>query len=647
MDQIADHIFILNDGVLKPVEPPGSPMCFILIQYFPFSFNISQVVNKLNAQANGIIKNSAIIYDGAICIGFRYKAVFLTAKLIIDSLLAEILKCIKPEVVMQTKSNKEVKQLTFIKVVHSNEAYQNQIFKFCIAYAAQSGSQCVLSMKSYHWIVFLFKSDAQKFLPKVKMIYSDAVIRMPWHQLTSRKPILPSLDAPKKVLFDGNLYCAQFDSASDYQDAFEKLQSRYLEPLESVHASEAHKLKAVKKMIRCSGTPCKSILGNRECIFIKSIPGETWIGFPDEDTCKNSDKNVDGFVASLKQQNDMSIAKPSKELLESINLQDLAGDAYDLAFLSSQLEVSKPIKRPNFIEQIRLQRMQEQECDETVFHFTVSGQFYSRWTSHKLALEQIVKIFVNFSKVIPLAATASVIELNSIYNSWHEALAAQHFLKKLTTAEVPYLQEFREIGSIRKPQLACSKYSEYYIINDKRKVLEKIVQNKSLLDSISFTVQSTTDLGVLIFDDEMIKKLQYLFVITTNSEFKFTSGMISIIKLNLIQMDCPVCIEFEDKVWVGVEYLKKGNKVKTRIDQIKFKLLHEKDDDDFEVGVVMESIQESPPEVAEMLASKLMNTKKSVTNIYLNYDFFPLGHFNYSYRKAVGMPISRFCQLNV
>uniref|UniRef100_T1KGG7 NYN domain-containing protein n=1 Tax=Tetranychus urticae TaxID=32264 RepID=T1KGG7_TETUR len=634
LDQIADHIFILNDGVPKPVEPTGSPI---------------QVVNKLNAQANGIIKNSAIIYDGAICIGFstlenaekaieqikgfRYKAVFLTAKLIIDSLLAEILKCIKPEVVMQTKSNKEVKQLTFIKVVHSNEAYQNQIFKFCIAYAAQSGSQCVLSMKSYHWIVFLFKSDAQKFLPKVKMIY-DAVICRPWVDVESTRHESPyfvescgeiytneapssvaSLDArdqwniffrytpdfsapvqyyeptkwsllynlfeklydlgakkvlfdgnfycahfdsmsayqdvfdrirsryleplefvpiseicteqevkdsgAKKVIFDGNLYCAQFDSASFYQDAFEKIQSLYLEPLESVDASEAHKLKAAKKMIRYSGTPwclneqldlsclvikiesqlhdhfmemSKSILGNRECIFIKSISGEIWIGFPDEDTFSRN-----------------------KMICQWLNLQT------------------------NFV-------------------------------------------------------------LNLIYNSWHEALAAQHFLKKLTTAEVPYLQEFKEIGSIRKPQLACSKYSEYYIINDKRKVLEQIVQNKSLLDSISFTVQSTTDLGVLILDDEMIKKLQYLFVITTNSEFKFTSGMISIIKLNLVQMDCPACIEFQDKVWVGVEYLKKGNKVKTRIDQIKFKLLHEQDDDDFEVGVTMESIQESPPEVAEMLA---------------------------------------------
>uniref|UniRef100_T1KGJ1 NYN domain-containing protein n=1 Tax=Tetranychus urticae TaxID=32264 RepID=T1KGJ1_TETUR len=157
------------------------------------------------------------------------------------------------------------------------------------------------------------------------------------------------------------------------------------------------------------------------------------------------------------------------------------------------------------------------------------------------------------------------------------------------------------------------------------------------------TVQSTANICVL--EEEMTKKLQYLFVITTNSEFKFTSGMISIIKLNLVQRDCPVCIEFEDKIWVAFDDLEKGKKVKARIDHIKFKMLHEYEDD-FDVGVVMESIQKSPPEVTKMLANKLMNPKRSVRNVYLNSDAYPLGHFNYSYRKAVGMSISRYCQLN-
>uniref|UniRef100_T1KGJ3 Uncharacterized protein n=1 Tax=Tetranychus urticae TaxID=32264 RepID=T1KGJ3_TETUR len=605
---------------------------------------------------------------------------------------------------MQTKSNNEVKQLTCIKISNSSEADINKIIEFCIACTTESGSQCILSRKSYLWIVFAFKSDAQDCLSKVQITYPDAIISDPPVDLTlscSKDPYFvesceeidknevpesnnaSSADvrdgtdckmffrynsnfiAPlpyyqpskwsllynlfeklydlgaKKVICDGNLYCVHFDSVSAYQGAFQELSVRYLEPLESVDAPETFQQKVTMKMKRYSGIPwclneqldlhClvvkmksqlhdhfidigKNILGNRECIFIKSTPEEIWIGFPDELICENSKKTVDGFIESLKLENNVSMAKPSKELLESINFQDLAGDAYDLAFLSSQLEDLKPIKRPHIIERIRVQRMQEQECNEAVFHFTAHGHFGNTWSELDFPYENIVKILVKFSKVIPLAATAAHDEVKLIYNSWHEAYAASIFIDKLRHDEVRYFDSFFGASLVEQQQLDCHKISDYYIIDDKRKVLEKIVQNKSLVDQsdlYSSTVQSTTDIDVS--DEEMKMKLQHLFTITTNSGFKFTSGMISIIKMHLVSMDCPICIEFEDKIWVAVDDLEKGNKAKARIEQIKFKILDEYDDD-FQVEVVMESIQKSPPKVTKILANKLMNPKTSGTS---------------------------------
>uniref|UniRef100_T1KGJ2 Uncharacterized protein n=1 Tax=Tetranychus urticae TaxID=32264 RepID=T1KGJ2_TETUR len=748
--QIADNTFILNNGVLKPIKSTGSPSYFISVKNYPSSISIKQVMGELNGLAIGSIGNSAILYDCLICIGFptlfnaekaveklngsEYHGNILKVDLIPDSPLDEILQYIDPSVTVQAKSNNEVKQLTFIEMKNSNEAVDiGKIIKFCIACTSQSGSQCILSKESYLWIVFSCKSDAQNFLPKVKIMYPDAVISEPpigltldslensyfvesceeiatdevpsclislhgsddtdwkiffrynanfiapllyykptkWSLLYNLFEKLYDLGA-KKVICDGNLYCAHFDSASDYQDAFEKLRSRYLEPLESVYAAETRKKRVTMKMNRYSGIPwcfneklnlsclvvkiesqlhdffmeiSKSTLGNRECIFIKSIPGEIWIAFPDELICKDSEKTVKGFSASLKLENNVSMAKPSKELLESINFRDLAGDAYDLAFLSSQLGSLSTITRPHIIERIRMQRMQE--FNGSVFHFTVHGKFSNRWFLHALPLEIIIKIFVKFSKVIPLAATASYDKVHFMYNSWHEAHAASHFIDNLRHAEVPYFKEFDGTGPVEEQQLDCLIISEYYIINDKRKVLDKIVQNKSMvdkLDSNSSTVHSTTDIEVKL-DEEMKMKLQYLFVIKTHSGFKFTSEMITIVKMNLIQMDCPVYIEFVDKIWVAFDDLEKGKKAKARIDHIKFKMLHEYEDD-FYVGVLMESIQKSPSNVTKMLANKLMNPVTSAKNIYLNSDAYPLGHFNYSYRKAVEMSTSRYCRLN-
>uniref|UniRef100_T1KGI9 Uncharacterized protein n=1 Tax=Tetranychus urticae TaxID=32264 RepID=T1KGI9_TETUR len=603
-----------------------------------------------------------------------------------------------------------------------------KMIKFGTACNVQSGIQCILSSESFLWIVFSYESDAQKFLPKVKIMYPDAVIselpidllskcpknsytvesceemvanRVPssvasldvlddtdWNIFFRYNPdfIVPVLNyeptkwsllynlfeklydlGAKKVIFDGNFYCAHFESDSAYRDAFERIRSRYLEPLEFVPLSEIrNKQRFKEKMDQYKhdipwclneqlGLCClyldiksslhdhfmeisKNILGDRECIFIKSTQGRICIGFPDGVIRKS--KEIREFLESFKIPNGFPIAKPSNKLLKSISFRDLAGDAYDLAFLSSQLEDSKPITRTQIMKRIRLQRMQEQECNETISQFIVFGKFCDRWDSALLSLEQVVKIFVKLSKVIPLAVAATYNMVNLMYNSWHEAHAAQHFINSFPPDEIPYFRKFEGTSHVQQSSYSQISNSLYYIINDKRKVLEKIVQNKSLVDKLDSnlsTVQSTTD----VLDEGMIKKLQYIFVITVNSDFKFTSGMISMIKVNLIQMDCLACIEFEDKIWVAFDDLKKGNKAKANINKIKFILLHEKDEDDFEVGVVMESIQKSPPIVTKMLANKLMDPKTSPRNIHWKSDPFPLGHFNYSYRKAVGMSTSR------
>uniref|UniRef100_T1KGH8 Uncharacterized protein n=1 Tax=Tetranychus urticae TaxID=32264 RepID=T1KGH8_TETUR len=645
LDQISDYTFMVNNGVLESIKSTGVPMYFISIKNNPLTMAINFVMDTLNNQIAESIQKSAILFDDSICIGFptlwnaekaieqlngsQFHGHFLKAELLLDSPLTEILKCVEPNTAMEVKSNKEVEQLTFIKMRNYNEADNSKIIKFCITCTEQSGSQCI-------W-AYQLQYEPTK-----------------WELLYNLFEKLYDLGA-KKVMFDGNLYCAHFDSVSAYH-AFTEKRSRYFKPLEPINAEDLNE-KFTKNMNRyvheipwCLNSEldihclvvkvndqihiefkemCKKILGYRECIFIKPVLDEFWIGFPDELSCESSKKIVLKFLADLKYLNDVSMAKPSNELLESVNLHDLAGDAYDLAFLSAQLESTKPIAKPQIIERISYLRTEEQECNAAVFHITIKCNFRD-WPSWvKLSLEQIVKILVHFSKVIPLAATASYDEATLIFNTWYEAFAAHHFIKNLTLAAFPYFRTYNGASEVQKQQLPCAEIFEYYIINDKRKVLDKIIQNKSLVDRLhlnSSTNKSTPNIDLL--DGEITKKIQYLFVITTNSESQFTSGMVSIIKMNLVEMDCPVCIEFDDKIWVGVEYLKKGNKAKTRIDQIKFKMLHENDEDDFNVSVVMDSTQESPPKVTEMLANKLLNPKKSSINM-----------------KAVGMSTSRYWQL--
>uniref|UniRef100_T1KGG6 NYN domain-containing protein n=1 Tax=Tetranychus urticae TaxID=32264 RepID=T1KGG6_TETUR len=827
LDQISNYTFMLTDGVLKPIKATGNPMYFISVKNYPLTMDINFVMTTLNGQIAGSIQKSASLFGDSICIGFptlwnaekaieqfngsRFYGHFLKAESLLDSPLTEILKCIKPNVTMQTKGDDEVKQLTFIKMSYSNETDISKTIKFCMACTAQSGSQCILSRKPFLWIVFSFKSDAQDCLSKVQIMYPDAIIADPPVDLTSKyhessytvesceqkvskeassqvdnavkpnsakdvqvtsqnqsstninhpnidpladiksksskesvdlkkttnaKPRnalnpnesckkivknavsknIPTLNVrdvnnlkmffrydnnishvldcqptkwsllynlfeklydlgAKKVICDGDLYCAHFDSMSDYRDAFEKMRSRHLEPLEFVNVSESRKLKVTIKMNRypfeipwcfnkeldlhcllvnvdcmhaASFTElCQNILGNRDCIFSRFCNNQFWIGFPDEITCKNSKKTVLRLLASLKLSSNVSMAKPSNKLLESINFGDLIGDAHDLKFLSKQLESLKKVTRPFIIDRITLTRIyQEHGGFEDISHITVNGNFRccSPWI--QLSLEQIVKIVVKLCKVIPLAATASYDEVKLIFNSWYEALAASHFINHLTSFEVPYFPEFNGASDVQQQPLSFSSNSKYYAINDNRNVLEKIVQNNILegrLTWYSSKAESTPDIDVL--DEKVAKKLQYLFIISTDSEFKFTSGMISVIEMHLVQMGCSVCIEFQDKIWVAFYDLEKGTKAKTDIEQIKFKMLHEKDEDDFVVGVIMQSVPSSPTEVAKMLAIKLVKPK-IILNMQKHRYVEPLGHFNYNYRKAVGMSTCRYCQLS-
>uniref|UniRef100_T1KGG5 NYN domain-containing protein n=1 Tax=Tetranychus urticae TaxID=32264 RepID=T1KGG5_TETUR len=407
-------------------------------------------------------------------------------------------------------------------------------------------------------------------------------------------------------------------------------------------------------------------LSQCECIFIKSFSGEIWLGFPDKRICKESEKYIVNKLLfnSRKPNKPITMAQPPKKLLESIELKDLIGEAYDLAFLSNELVISRKLnesKNSKILHQLSFQPSSlvktEQVWDNPLFYVTVSG-LGPNAPYPPLDLTKIIKILVTFGKVIPMAAmasvvqvpmqwsfTASITEVCFIFSSWVEVKTMAHYLSnvKIGYIDSPYNEpRVQSSGLLTKEKLNTL---DYYIINDQRKVLEKIVQNKSLvnkLNSNSSILQPTSDIDVL--DGEVVKKLQYLFVITTNSEFKFTSGMISIIKLHLVSMDCPVYIEFEDKIWVAFDDSEKGIKAKTEIEQIKFKMLHEKDNDDFYVWITMNLITSAPLKVTQMLAKKLFDSTQDKGD-YKGCDFMkcdiesfvPLGHFNYCYKQAMQM----------
>ncbi|XP_015786639.1 uncharacterized protein LOC107363882 [Tetranychus urticae] len=677
LDEISDYTFILNDGVLKLIKSTGAPKYFISVNSYSLIANSNQVMNELNDIAHGSIENSAILYGNLICIGFpslslaekaieqlngcQYHEKFLKAELINDSPLTDILKSIKIEKSKCTKTNKccELKQLTFIKMSNSSKPDDSKIIKFCIACAAESGSQCILSSKSFFWIVFSCKVDAQDCLLKVQILYPDAVISEPPSDLTlpsldnpyavkffdeqtfvsvakkvditSNTALCPRCDLPlpgsdnnysvkpcdqvvnalnnipkidekaqetivrntevetplkalkikaldaysvsqvnqifnikseknnikntiidaakssesrsvikhelpvsssvsqvksnfkmffhcespvntnlstkwsllynlfeksydlgaKKVIFDRNIFCLHFDSKKSYQQMLDKKDSLDLRGLRILNVDSLEQQITKKMIFYPSSNPwclsqeldlhcilikladefhsnfideSKGFLGNRECIFIKSLSEEIWIGFPDAVICEDSCRHV----LRLLQYPYKSVekAKPSKELLESIVLDDLVGDAYDLAFLSNEFHLGQELNEKSQILQIMDSCL---EPDKRLSYVQVEGGFM-RWPGwSQLNLSQIIKLLIKFAKVIPIAGIASMRQVDFIFNSWVEANTACHFINNLRYDEVCYWQSLPRAGEMEKPANEWFTTSEYYIINDQRK----------------------------------------------------------------------------------------------------------------------------------------------------------------------------------
>uniref|UniRef100_T1KGH4 Uncharacterized protein n=1 Tax=Tetranychus urticae TaxID=32264 RepID=T1KGH4_TETUR len=677
--------------------------------------------------------------------GWHFHGAFLETELLADSPLTEILKCIKP---VQTESYSGVKRLTFIKMNNSNKADESEIIKFCIDCSTKSSSQCILSRKPFLWIVSSFKSDAQACLSKVQIKYPDAIIADPPVDLASSyhenqytvesceqkvsieatspvdnegangwniffRRIEASRTRPyastkwsllydlfeklydygaKKVIFDGNLYCAHFDSVSLYQEVLQKIDSLKLLPLKFVNEQDLNKQISEKLDrykfsipwclsaeldIHCLVVKVgdqihiefmeiwKSFAEYGRCIFIKFVIDEFWIGFPDELSCNESEREVRKILDNIKLSKNVSKAKhfkerqslkrssgqistarPSSELLESINLYDLVGNAYKFAFRSSQLQCFELITKPRIIERISLQRTEKQECNAALYYIAVYANFRDLMSWVKLSPEQIVKILVHFSQVIPLAVTAEDDAVYLVYNSWYEANSARNSINNLKPAKVPYFTEFDKINNFKQ----CFSYtSKYYVINDKGKVDEKIIKNKNQedkIDSNSSTVQSKSDVDVS--DEELMKKLEYFYKITTNPDVKFTRGMISIIGMHLKQNDCLAYIACEDKICSVFADHDNAYKAYKIIDSLKFKLLHANDEDDFDIGVDMQYVEVFPPKVVTLLANELRNPKKSssdIYNIYSRHSAAPLESFYYGFRSQLERQSSNLVSL--
>uniref|UniRef100_T1KGI5 NYN domain-containing protein n=1 Tax=Tetranychus urticae TaxID=32264 RepID=T1KGI5_TETUR len=656
--------------------------------------------------------------------GCQYHEKFLKAELINDSPLTDILKSIKIE--KSSDNNYSVKpcdqvvnalnnipkidekaQETIVRNTEVETPLKALKIKALDAYSVSQVNQ-IFNIKSEknnikNTIIDAAKSSESRSVIKHELPVSSSVsqvksnFKMFFHcespvntNLSTKWSLLYNLFeksydlGAKKVIFDRNIFCLHFDSKKSYQQMLDKKDSLDLRGLRILNVDSLEQQITKKMIFYPSSNPwclsqeldlhcilikladefhsnfideSKGFLGNRECIFIKSLSEEIWIGFPDAVICEDSCRHV----LRLLQYPYKSVekAKPSKELLESIVLDDLVGDAYDLAFLSNEFHLGQELNEKSQILQIMDSCL---EPDKRLSYVQVEGGFM-RWPGwSQLNLSQIIKLLIKFAKVIPIAGIASMRQVDFIFNSWVEANTACHFINNLRYDEVCYWQSLPRAGEMEKPANEWFTTSEYYIINDQRKVLEKIIQNKNEFNEINETstmvspAQDDKSLFNIYASDRVImKNLQYLLVISPETGSKFTPSMISIIKMNLVQMDCPTCIEFEDKIWVGVDNLKKGNKLKVRIGKLKFKLVHEKDKHDITIGVEVEERMSSmdgvPLSVALMISERISREKQvndekpSAVNGYI-HSYVPLGHFNYCYREAAGMTIEEYCHLN-
>uniref|UniRef100_T1KGH1 NYN domain-containing protein n=1 Tax=Tetranychus urticae TaxID=32264 RepID=T1KGH1_TETUR len=491
----------------------------------------------------------------------------------------------------------------------------------------------------------------------------------------------------KKVIFDRNIFCLHFDSEKNYQQMLVKKDSLDLRGLRVAHVESLEQKMANKMNCYPSDNPwclsqeldlhclliklddqhhsyfihqIKTLLEEWKSIFIKSLSEEIWIGFPDEVICEDSCRHILRLLRYPYKS--VERAKPPTKLLESIVFDDLVGDAYDLAFLSNALHSSQKLDEKPQIFQVMTSLMEtEQEPDKRWFYVQVKGLMYICSSCYpQLNLSQVIKLLVKFAKVIPIAGIASMTQVDFVFSSWVEAVTACHFINNLRNDDFCCQQPRVKASLVKKPDEWFTN-REFYIINDQRKVLEKIIKTKNdfnEMDATSTMVTPVKDskpwLG--IYAPNSVIYPQCYLVISPKTGSKFTPSMISIIKMNLIEMGYKVIIEFEDKIWVEVEDLVKGNIAKVRIGNLEFKLLHENDKHDITIGVEVEeriSYMDQVPLCVALMVSKrisggkqIKNEKTSIVNGYYIHPYVPLGHFNYYHREAVGMKTKIYCNSN-
>uniref|UniRef100_T1KGG8 Uncharacterized protein n=1 Tax=Tetranychus urticae TaxID=32264 RepID=T1KGG8_TETUR len=260
----------------------------------------------------------------------------------------------------------------------------------------------------------------------------------------------------------------------------------------------------------------------------------------------------------------------------------------------------------------------EQEPDKRWFYVQVKGLMYICSSCYpQLNLSQVIKLLVKFAKVIPIAGIASMTQVDFVFSSWVEAATACHFINNLRNDEVCCLQPRVKASLVKKPDEWFTN-REFYIINDQRKVLEKIIKTKNdfnEMDATSTMVTPVKDskpwLGIYA-PNSVIYPQCYLVVSP-----KFIPSVIAIIKMNLIEMGYTVYIEFEEKIRFDVEDLVKGNIAKFRIGNLQFKLLHENDEHDINIGVEVEeriNYMDKVPLCVALMVCKRISSGKHIKN---------------------------------
>uniref|UniRef100_T1KGI3 Uncharacterized protein n=1 Tax=Tetranychus urticae TaxID=32264 RepID=T1KGI3_TETUR len=562
---------------------------------------------ELNAQAIGSIRNSAILHSNSICIGFptlfnaecaikklnrsQYHRHFLKVELINDSPLTKILKYLKP----QTKG-REVKTFTFVKSKQFLESNSVPVL------APILDGQCILSSKSFLWIVFSFKSDAQKCLPKVQATYPDAVISEPPIDLT-----YASNESPYTV----KLYKQKSTPSNLAKNStmISDLNQNKPEKLANLKVNES-------KMLN---------LFNRFSFILNSHD------------LKLSDK-----ISTLNE-------------LVTLNGEDNLNSNYrcqvqwKLVFCHNPEIPSHLTTKWSLIHNLFAQFYHlgaRKFCFDGRFYWVQfdceESYQYARNKSRALDLEslELISPTCKQSHLTELALNEITDEMNryNYDNLWCFLPALElccyvifmnsefhtDFIERnkdqLSMCECIFIKSFSgEIWLGFPDKRICKEYEKY--VNElffhswkRTKPITMAQPPKKLLESIELEdlIGEAYDLAFLSNELVISRKLSEYKNVKIIQNFSF--GQV----WQIVQMDCPVSIEFEVKVWVGVDDLKKGNKAKARIYQIKFKMLHEYDEDDTDVRLRMNLITSVPLKVKQIMAKKLIN---STQDDYKEWDF--------------------------